>query len=144
MMRNKIIRDQDLIEALEALERLNESLEVKSAQLIKENHHLRRINHVQPHVRLVQRAYAAAVKMTILHIAGYKTGRKSCWKAGISEQSFHAGKAMLRLARVHDGTEFTNNDGALIAQKLLSTLKFATENQGSLDARIIPSRRKTV
>jgi len=118
--------DAEFTEINNRLVELNDALTVKVALLQKENHYLRRGNRVAPHMRLVQRAYAGAQLLAVWHCAGYRTGRKAALANGMSDRTWYAARALLMLARVHDGRAFTMSDPAEIEPRL----KAATERAG--------------
>lgn len=121
----------------------NASLTAKVAALTKENHYLRRGNRVQPHMRLVQRAYAGAQLLAIWHCAGYRTGKKAALANGMSDRTWYAARALLMLGRVHDGHKFTTSDPAEIETRLHGATQRAGVQPELLNVRLPRSRQQT-
>lgn len=125
----------------EELARENVSLQVKVARLQKENHYLRRITQMKPHVRLVVRAEAAAQLLALWHCAGLRTGRKASFAAGMSQDTFYAGRALLVLAAVHDGKRWVTTDPEVIEGRLKGAVELARKDVAHLVRNMPRSKR---
>lgn len=77
-------------------------LQVENAQLRRENRQLRR-RLADAELRLLRQAHADAILIGGLHFAGLPTSRRACLEVGISERHWTRARALLRLARLHDG-----------------------------------------
>lgn len=133
--------DADFAQRCEELARENVSLHVKVARLQKENHYLRRVAHMKPQLRLVVRAEAAAQLLALWHCAGLRTGRKASFAAGMSQDSFYVGWALLVLAGVHDGHHWVTTDPALIESRLQAAAETARKKPVHLIRHMPPSKR---
>lgn len=125
----------------EELARENVSLQVKVARLQKENHYLRRVTQMKPQMRLVVRAEAAAHLLALWHCAGLRTGRSATFAAGMSQDTFYAGRALLVLAGVHDGKRWVTTDPAVIESRLKGAVEMAQKNPAHLVRNMPPSKR---
>lgn len=133
--------DADFAQRCEELARENVSLQVKVARLQKENHYLRRITQMRPQMRLSVRAEAAAQLLALWHCAGLRTGRKASFAAGMSQDSFYAGRALLMLAGVHDGQRWVTTDPEVIKSRLKGAAEMARKNTATLVRNMPPSKR---
>ncbi len=132
--------DTHFVTLVRELSQSNEALTIKAAKLQAENHYLRRANRVRPHLRLVLRARAAADILVVLHLAGYRTGRNAAEAAGVSQDSWFAGRALLLAARLWDNG-LTTTDSALIESRLSAAYQRAMADPSTVAFRIPMSRR---
>jgi len=132
--------DTHFVSLINELSQSNEALTIKAAKLQAENHYLRRANRVQPHKRLVLRAKVAADILVVLHLAGYRTGRNAAEEAGVSQDSWFAGRALLLAARLWD-SGLTTTDCALIEARLSAAYQRAMTDPSTLAYRIPLSKR---
>jgi len=133
--------DAGFVSLINELSLSNEALSIRAAQLQAENHYLRRANRVQPHKRLVLRAKVAAEILVVLHLAGYRTGRNAAEAAGVSQDSWFAGRALLMAARLWDDDGVTTLDSALIETRLNAAYQRAMVDPSSIAFRIPLSKR---
>jgi hypothetical protein len=134
-------KDIEFAELSNQLAESNESLTIKVAKLTNENHYLRRGNRVKPHVRIVLRARASATLLALWDRSGYRTGRKAAFANGMSDRTWYAARALLMMARVHDGRGFTCSDPAEIEARLDSALARAIDDPDLLNKRMPLSRQ---
>ena len=132
--------DAHFVTLINELSHSNEALTIKAAKLQAENHYLRRANCVQPHLRLVLRARVAADILVVLHLAGYRTGRNAAEAAGVSQDSWFAGRALLLAARLWDNG-LTTNDTAFIETRLSAAYQRAMADPSTVAFRIPLSKR---
>lgn len=123
------------------LVRTEDRLTVQAAKLQQENHYLRRVNKVRPHLKLVVRAEAAAHLLALWHVAGYLTSRYACMSFGMSERTYYAGKALLVAARVHNGQRWTVNDPDTIEARIRTTVERCRKSPEILAWRMPLSKR---
>lgn len=123
------------------LARNEDRLTVQAAKLQQENHYLRRANRVRPHLKIVLRAEAAARLLAMWHCAGYLTSRRSCLSFDMSERSFFAGRALLMVARIHDGAKWLVEDPEVIESKMRFASAHCRKHPHSLALRMPLSRR---
>lgn len=119
----------------------NSTLQEKVARLQQENHYLRRANKVRPHLRLIVRAEAAAKTLALWHCSGYRTGRRAALELGMPERTWFAGRALLMVARLHDGREWVSDDAATIAGRIAGAVEFCKKTPESLVYRLPKSKR---
>jgi hypothetical protein len=131
----------ELIADGEELENEVATLAAKVAKLQKENHYLRRANKVQPHIKLVVRAHAAAQLLSLWHCAGYRTGRDAAYGMGMSIDDWYKARALLQLARVWDRNGFTTTDPTTIEKQLKLATERARERPDLVGYRIPMNRR---
>jgi hypothetical protein len=131
----------EMIADNEELEAENESLIVKVGKLQRENHYLRRINKVRPHLKLIVRAQAAAQLLALWHCAGYRTGRPSALAMGMSNDTWYAGRALLQVARVWADSGWTTDDPAIIEARLKTAVERCKDRPDLLGYRIPLSKR---
>jgi hypothetical protein len=96
-------RDFDELAALAA--RLIERAEAQRLEIVRlraENRYLRRQIHDRE-LRLLRRAQADAALMGALFFAMLPTTASGCAAVGISKRRWHWARALLKVARVHDG-----------------------------------------
>lgn len=116
-------------------------LKSRVVRLQNENHYLRRSNRVQPHLRLVLRAEAAANLIAMWHLAGYRTGRKACRGHGMTEPTWFAGRALLMAGRLWQNNHFTTNDPDTIQARIAVTVERAKRDPSVIGYRIPLSKR---
>ncbi len=133
--------EQDWLERCEALAQQNERLTVKVAALVQQNGYLRKANKVRPHVKLVEKANAAAKLLALWHCSGWLTGRESCTTYGMKESAFYAGRALLMLANLHDGANWLTDDADQIEARLTWALAYARKEPSALALNMPNSRR---
>ena len=133
--------DIELTKLIKKLTASNDSLAAKVRSLQHENYYLRQGNRVKPHIRTVYRANEGAHKLAILHCAGYRTGRKAAIKAGMSDRTWYASRAMLMLARVHDGENFVTSDPDELSLRIDAAMKIALEKPSKIQDRLPRSRQ---
>lgn len=114
-------------------------------QLQAENHKLRRLTHLRPHVRIVRRAHETALKLAALHLAGLRTGRRAAISTGgVSERYYFYARAMLELAGLYASGRIISDDPQHIENNLLAAAKSAERDFHLLWRRLPPSRRMNV
>ena len=118
-----------------------EPLAIKVAQLQKANNYLVRTNKVKPRLRIVLQASGAADLMALWHLAGYRTGRIACMSYGMSDRTWHYGRALLEVARVYAGDGWLIEDAAEIETRLRVAVERCEKNPEILVARLPPSRQ---
>jgi len=131
-------------EPFEAAERLAQEVDqltVAVAKLRAENNALRRRAKLQPHIRIVQQAAPAARLLALWHCAGYRTGRMTALSFGMPERTWFYARALLIVARVHDGRAFTTTDPAEIERALALAVKRCEKDPAILLTRLPLSRR---
>lgn len=133
--------NQAFITTSQQLAQSDDKLIIKSAKLQRENHYLRRINKVRPHLKLVVRAEAAAQLLALWHIAGYLTSRYACMSFGMSERTYYAGKALLVAARVHNGQRWTVSNPEAIEARIRTTVERCRKSPEILAWRMPLSKR---
>jgi len=133
--------DTGFVALIAELSQSNETLAIRAAKLQAENHYLRRANRVQPHKRLVLRAKVAADILVLLHLAGYRVGRRSAEAAGVSQDSWFAGRALLMSARLWDDDGMVTVDSAVIETRLSAAYGRAMNDPSTVAFRIPMSRR---
>lgn len=116
-------------------------MQVKVARLQKENHYLRRVTQMKPQMRLVVRRPLPAQLLALWHCAGLRTGRKASFQAGMSQDTFYAGRALLMLAGVHDGQRWVTTEPAVIESRLQGAIDLARKNPAHLVRNMPPSKR---
>ena len=109
-------------------------------KLKNENHYLRRANRVRPHLKLVLRAEAAALMLSIWHLAGYRTGRMASRAHGMTERTWFAGRALLLAARLWDDG-FTTDDPDTIQTRIAATVERAKREPSVIGYRIPKGKR---
>lgn len=138
----KILRPNVDPEFSEISEKLStEDLKAAVIKLKIENHYLRRANRVQPHLRLVLRAEAAAKLIVLWHGAGYMVGRKACRKHGLTEDGWYAGRALLMAGRLWIDGRITTADPDVIQARIETTVTRAKADPSVIGYRIPLSRR---
>ena len=70
------------------------------------------------HVKRMRRAYVSALALASLHIAYLPTTRKQAMLAGLSQRQWETGLALLRLARVMNGSRWQLHILATIDDRL--------------------------
>jgi len=118
-----------------------EPLAIKVAQLQKANNYLSRANKVKPRLRIVLQASGAADLMALWHLSGYRTGRVACMSYGMSDRTWHYGRALLEVARVYAGDGWLLEDAAEIETRLRVAVERCEKNPEILVARLPPSRQ---
>ena len=118
-----------------------EPLAIKVAQLQRANNYLSRANKVKPRLRIVLQASGAADLMALWHLAGYRTGRVACMSYGMSDRTWHYGRALLEVARVYAGDGWLIEDAAEIETRLRVAVERCERNPEMLIARLPPSRQ---
>ena len=118
-----------------------EPLAIKVAQLQRANNYLSRANKVKPRLRIVLQANGAADLMALWHLAGYRTGRVACMSYGMSDRTWHYGRALLEVARVYAGDGWLIEDAAEIETRLRVAVERCERNPEILVARLPASRQ---
>jgi len=118
-----------------------EPLAIKVAQLQKANNYLVRVNKVKPRLRIVLQASGAADLMALWNLSGYRTGRSACMSYGMSDRTWHYGRALLEVARVYAGNDWLIDDAAEIETRLRVAVERCERNPEMLIARLPPSRQ---
>jgi hypothetical protein len=114
-----------LSRAEKAADQVNRLQEL-SRQLQAENRKLRKLTHMSEHVRMVRKAHEAAIKLAAMHLAGYRTGRKSAYAVGgIRERTYFLARALLELAALHADGQFVTDDPGIIENNLQAAVKAA-------------------
>lgn len=120
-----------------------ETLRQKVIELQKANNYLTKSNRVRNRVRIVLQARATADILVTHHLAGWKTGRESAKSYGISDRKWHAGRALLQVAKVvgygYDG--WLMDDPEQIFNALQLATERCTRNPEMLISRLPPSRQ---
>jgi hypothetical protein len=68
-------------------------------------------------------------------------GRSATFAAGMSQDTFYAGRALLVLAGVHDGKRWVTTDPAVIESRLQGAVEMARKNAAHLVRNMPPSKR---
>lgn len=138
---NLLRKQDDWAAKCEQLAHDNERLTVKAAALVQQNGYLRKANRVQPHVKLAEKATAAAKMLALWHVAGWRTGKDSCRSYGMTENTYFAGRALLILAGLHDGYSWLTFDADSIEARLKTAGELAHKRPDLLAQNIPNSRR---
>lgn len=139
-----ILKPKDNInwaEQAEELARQNDRLITQAASLAQQNGYLRKANRVRPHVKLIEKAKAAAKLMALWHVSGWLTGRDSCLSYGMANSYFFAGRALLILAGVHDGERWLTDDAGRIEERLHMAGEVATKTPELVGQNMPNSKR---
>jgi hypothetical protein len=129
----------------EKLADANHRLTELARQLQAENRKLRRLTHMEEHMRMVRKAHKAALRLAALHLAGLRTGRRVVYRSGgISERTFFYAKALCELASIYADGEFMTDDPDMIEANLVVVAKSAERDFWLLLRRMPPSRRPQV
>lgn len=137
----KRISSPQPFEVAEQLAREVDQLTVAVAKLRAENNDLRRRTKLQPHIRVVQQAAAAARLLALWYCAGYRTGRMTALSFGMPERTWFYARALLMVARVHTGRAFTTTDPAEIERALALAIKRCEKDPDILMMRLPLSRQ---
>lgn len=101
-------------QVLSALERVN--VEVRAARA--ENRRLRRLAGDKRAAGILLRAEADAKTMLVWRFAGVPVSRSSCYELGMSLRRWEWARALLIVARVHDGRDVTAAEFAVAVAAL--------------------------
>lgn len=82
------------------------------------------------HARRVQQAFEDAHLMATSHIAYVDTGRAAMERRGITKRRWECAVALLRMARVLDGTRWLLHDAERIGSKLERAVERAIDEPG--------------
>lgn len=129
------------IESEEILRREDGKLAQAIIKLRQHNKRLTRRMQLRPHVRVIDYSLASATQLALWHCSGFQTGRKAAYTLGLSERSWYYGRALLMVARLHDGREFRTNDPAQIVARLNTAVEKYEKEPQVLYARVPKSRR---
>lgn len=129
--------------ASSAVEREIERLQLRVADLQAENVGLRRrLPESTGDMRRLRKAYRDAKAMILHRFAGYAISRDSCLALGISERRWTNARALLQVARLHDGFDITETDFDAAVRRLDATFQSmeAAGNAERLRLRLPASR----
>ncbi len=119
------------------------TLKARIAELKLQNNYLTRSNRVRNRTRIILQARASADLIALRHLAGWRTGRESMREYGLSDRKWHAGRALLLVARViapgYGG--WLMDDPDQIESAISAAVERCTRNPEMLNARLPPSRQ---
>jgi len=140
--KTKTITDHEFAAHTARVNQASDTLAARVAALQNENHYLRRANRVQPHLRLVLRAEAAANLIVLWWLTGYRIGRVACLHFGLSNDRWYAGRALLMAARLWgDDCSLTTNDPDTIQIRIAATVERSKREPSVIGYRIPISKR---
>jgi len=111
--------------------------ELELHRLRDENTRLRKALRINGrHGRRIQRAYDAAMVLAVWHVAYAGVSRLDCTARGMSQRQWENATALLRLARVLDGSRWRVHDLAAIEERLRAAQDRACEAPEAFFARL--------
>ena len=116
-------------------------LMMENSHLRAENRRLRKLKRNAGRGRILERAFDDATAMLAWRFAGYSVGRKSCRGLGLSERRWEWARALLMVARIHDGNDVTEPDFDAALRKLAAAHD-RIEATGDIGALIMRRRQR--
>ena len=114
---------------------------LENTQLRTENRRLRKLKRNAGRGRILERAMADATAMLAWRFAGYSISRAKARDLGITERRWEWARALLQVARVHDGDDVTEPDFDAAVRKLAAAHD-RIEAQGDIGALILRRRKR--
>ena len=87
----------------------------------------RRLHENDRHGRRIRRAHEDALQMAAFHISGLPTSIGYMLSHGLTRRRWENARALLRLAKVHNGEKWTERETSVINGNLSYAAKLATE-----------------
>jgi hypothetical protein len=122
-------------------EAMIQRLVLENTQLRTENRRLRKLKRNAGRGRILERAMADATAMLAWRFAGYSISRAKARDLGITERRWEWARALLQVARVHDGDDVTEPDFDAAVRKLAAAHD-RIEAQGDIGSLILRRRKR--
>lgn len=116
-------------------------LMMENSHLRAENRRLRKLKRNAGRGRILERAMADATAMLAWRFAGYSISRAKARDLGITERRWEWARALLLVARVHDGGDVTEPDFDAALRKLAAAHD-RIEATGDIGALIMRRRKR--
>lgn len=116
-------------------------LMMENSHLRAENRRLRKLKRNAGRGRILERAMADATAMLAWRFAGYSISRAKARDLGITERRWEWARALLQVARVHDGNDVTEPDFDAALRKLAAAHD-RIEAQGDIGSLILRRRKR--
>ena len=126
---------------LQRAEQLVARLATENSHLRAENRRLRKMTVNAGRGRILARAMDDATAMLAWRFAGYSISRDSCERLGIGDRRWEWARALLMVARVHDGADVTEPDFDA-ALRRLAAAHDRLEAQNSIEPLILRRRKR--
>ena len=116
-------------------------LMMENSHLRAENRRLRKLKRNAGRGRILERAMADATAMLAWRFAGYSISRAKARDLGITERRWEWARALLLVARIHDGNDVTEPDFDAALRKLAAAHD-RIEAQGDIGSLILRRRKR--
>ena len=116
-------------------------LMMENSHLRAENRRLRKLKRNAGRGRILERAMADATAMLAWRFAGYSISRAKARDLGITERRWEWARALLLVARIHDGNDVTESDFDAALRKLAAAHD-RIEAQGDIGSLILRRRKR--
>lgn len=116
-------------------------LMMENSHLRAENRRLRKLKRNAGRGRILERAMADATAMLAWRFAGYSISRAKARDLGITERRWEWARALLLVARIHDGDDVTEPDFDAALRKLAAAHD-RIEATGDIGALIMRRRQR--
>lgn len=116
-------------------------LMMENSHLRAENRRLRKLKRNAGRGRILERAMADATAMLAWRFAGYAISRAKARDLGITERRWEWARALLQVARIHDGNDVTEPDFDAALRKLAAAHD-RIEATGDIGALILRRRKR--
>lgn len=116
-------------------------LMMENSHLRAENRRLRKLKRNAGRGRILERAMADATAMLAWRFAGYSISRAKARDLGITERRWEWARALLLVARIHDGNDVTEPDFDAALRKLAAAHD-RIEATGDIGALILRRRKR--
>ena len=116
-------------------------LMMDNSHLRAENRRLRKLKRNAGRGRILERAMADATAMLAWRFAGYSISRAKARDLGITERRWEWARALLLVARIHDGNDVTEPDFDAALRKLAAAHD-RIEATGDIGALILRRRKR--
>ena len=116
-------------------------LMMENSHLRAENRRLRKLKRNAGRGRILERAMADATAMLAWRFAGYSISRAKARDLGITERRWEWARALLLVARIHDGNDVTEPDFDAALRKLAAAHD-RIEATGDIGALIMRRRQR--
>ena len=116
-------------------------LMMENSHLRAENRRLRKLKRNAGRGRILERAMADATAMLAWRFAGYSISRAKTRDLGITERRWEWARALLLVARIHDGNDVTEPDFDAALRKLAAAHD-RIEATGDIGALIMRRRQR--
>ena len=116
-------------------------LMMENSHLRAENRRLRKLKRNAGRGRILERAMADATALLAWRFAGYSISRAKARDLGITERRWEWARALLQVARVHDGADITDPDFDAALRKLAAAHD-RIEATGDIGALILRRRKR--